>query len=96
MQTYIEIITSPNCPHSPRAAKMLQTLVGKMGDVHYIEISMLTEQGQQIAENYGVEATPAIIINGAMAFVGVPTKTEMAGMIKDAKRTMRDKTNYFF
>ncbi len=96
MSTYVEIITSPNCPHSPKATRLLQSVISKMGDVHFVEVSMITEKGQMIAENYGVEATPAIIINGAMAFVGVPTKSEAKGMIKDAMRSEREKTNYFF
>ncbi len=96
MATYIEIITSPNCPHSPKATRMLQSMVGKMGNVHFVEISMMTQQGQEAAQNYGVEATPAIIINGNMAFVGVPTKTEFKELIKEAARELREKTNYIF
>ncbi|MFA5106659.1 MAG: thioredoxin family protein [Candidatus Micrarchaeia archaeon] len=96
MSTYVEIITSPNCPHSPKATRRLQSILGKMGNVHFVEISMITEQGQMIAESYGVEATPAIIINGSMAYVGVPTTSEVRGMIKDAVRDQREKMSYFF
>ena len=96
MVTFVEIITSPNCPHSPKAVRMAQQVVGAMPNVHFVEVSMITSQGQQIADNYGVNATPAITINGRLAYVGVPNKKMLFEMIDTARKDEAAKLNYFF
>jgi small redox-active disulfide protein 1 len=96
MATYIEIITSPNCPHSPKAVRVAQKVVSEMNSVILHEVSMITEAGRARAEQYGVESTPAIAVNGQIAYVGVPGEKRLKHIIDDAVREERQKTNYFF
>ncbi len=96
MTTFVEIITSPNCPHSPHAMRIAQKAVLGMGAVVVHEVSMITEAGKERADEYGVESTPTIAVNGRVAYVGVPGLREMRGMITDAIREEEQRTNYFF
>lgn len=96
MPTFVEVITSPNCPHSPRAVRMAARVVGEKKNVHFVEVSMVTHQGQEVAQAYGVSATPVIAINGRVVYVGIPTKLRLEGMIASAVREENERTNYFF
>lgn len=94
---FIEIITSPNCPHSPRALKIARKLVSKCKfPVILQESSMLTEEGQARASEFEVDSTPVIVINGRVTFIGVPSSDELEDAVMDVKAKERDRNNYFF
>jgi len=96
MTTYVEIITSPNCPHSPKAVRLAQKIVLGMNSVVLHEVSMITDAGRARAEEYGVDSTPAIAVNGHIAYVGIPGEKRLRHIIDDAVRDERSRTNYFF
>jgi hypothetical protein len=94
---FIEIITSPNCPHSPRALKIARQLVSKCRfPVILHESSLLTEEGQARAYEFRVDSTPAILINGRVAFVGVPTAVELKDAVMEVRAKEKDRNTYFF
>ena len=94
---FIEIITSPNCPHSPKALKVASKLVSKCKfPVILRESSLETEEGQARAYEFLVESTPAILINGKLTFVGVPTAGELKDAVVEAQAKERDRNTYFF
>ena len=57
---------------------------------------MITQNGQQRAQEYGVKATPTIVINGRPAFVGIPDPAMLKQKINSAIRDERDRDSYFF
>jgi len=94
---FIEIITSPNCPHSPRALKLARKLVSKFKfPVILQECSIVTEEGQAKAYELNVESTPAILINGRVTFVGVPTANELMDAVMQVKSKEDYRNTYFF
>ncbi|MCX6778310.1 MAG: thioredoxin family protein [Candidatus Micrarchaeota archaeon] len=94
---YVEVLTSPNCPYSPKALKIAESVTRKKGE-HVIlrEISVATSEGENIANDYNIEATPTIAINGRIAFVGVPSARVLGGLItEEFEREKRMVSAYF-
>lgn len=94
---YIEVVTSPNCVHSPRAMKVAKKAVIKRSDPIILrEVSIATEEGMQRAQSFDVRATPTIAINGRVAFVGVPSFEVMDGLITATLQKEKERNSYFF
>jgi len=94
---FIEIITSPNCPHSPRALKVASKLVSKFKfPVILQECSIETEEGQARAYEFSVDSTPAVVINGRVAFLGVPSQGELKDAVMKVKEKEEERNTYFF
>ncbi|MBI4399239.1 thioredoxin family protein [Candidatus Micrarchaeota archaeon] len=95
---YVEIVTAPNCPHSPKALKIALTIASKTHDVPIVvrEISVATDEGRGLAEDYAIDATPTITINGKIAYIGVPSINAFNLLVKDFLRSERYRNNYFF
>ena len=95
MKVFVEVITAPNCPHSPKAFRAAQRIVTTMKDVVLEEVNTITQQGQERADSYGIKSTPVIAINGRVAYVGLPKEPELKHMIEMALREERDRQNYY-
>lgn len=94
---YIEIVTSPNCVHSPKAVRVARRAVSKRQDPILLrEVSIATEEGMKRAQEFDVRATPTIAINGRIAFVGVPTQEAMEGLITETLQKEKERNAYFF
>lgn len=93
----IEVITSPNCLHSPKALKVAKELVSKCNFPIIIqEESIVTEEGLLRACELQIDSTPAILVNGRVAFIGVPTLKELKEVVMEVRETERERANYFF
>ncbi len=95
---YIEVLTSENCPHSPKALKVAKKIAKKKFEMplELFEVSIETEEGQTKAMEYEIEATPTIAINGRIVYVGIPTEELMTQAIKRAVEREHYATSYFF
>jgi protein-disulfide isomerase len=60
------------------------------------ESSLLTEEGQARADELSLQSTPAILINGRLTFVGVPTPHELKNAVMEAKEKEEERNTYFF
>ncbi len=96
MAVYVEIITSPNCVHSPKAVKLISTLTKKSKDIIVREVSLITEEGQERAEGYEIESTPSIAINGELVCEGLPEKKEMKKLIDEFIYKEKERASYYF
>lgn len=96
MALYVEIITSPNCIHSPKAVKLITNLTKKSKSIIVREISLLTEEGKEMAEGYEIESTPSITINGELVCEGLPGKEEIKKLLEDYMYKDKERTSYFF
>ncbi len=94
---YIEVLTSPNCVHSPKAMRVARMAVMRSGDAIILrEVSIASAEGADRAEALRVEATPAIMINGAIAYVGVPTLGALRRMVSETVAKEKERNSYFF
>lgn len=96
MSVYVQVITSPNCPHSPRAIELLQRMLGKKKNIVLEEVSMITEHGREMAEEYSIGSTPAITIDGVLTFEGMPTKKQLLEVISDAEYQEKERKSSYF
>jgi small redox-active disulfide protein 1 len=74
--TVIEVFTSPTCPHCPQALMMAKQVATQVTGIQVAELSTATPQGMAKAALYGIQAVPAIYINGKKAFLGAPPSIE--------------------
>jgi len=75
-EVYIEMFTSPGCANCPAVKKMLKETTGKLkGDITVEEVDITSDPTR--AAQYGVMSVPAVVINGVLKFVGVPSREEL-------------------
>jgi glutaredoxin len=77
----IEIFVAPEgCPSCGKAQRLLKQVASDYPDVDVREIH-ITEAPQRVVD-YGVFSTPFIVIDGAVAFVGVPREADLRERLK--------------
>ncbi len=81
MATCVEVITSPDCIRSSKALRIVREAASKMEGILLYEVNLVSEAGRQYAQNLQVKATPALVVNGKVAYEGVPKKERMAEII---------------
>lgn len=94
---YIEVITSPNCVHSPEAMKVARKIIkGSKAPILLREVSIASREGAEIAKGLELGSTPAIMINGSLAYVGVPSQGAMQQMLSETVKKETERNSYFF
>ena len=95
---YLDILTSPNCPYSPKAVRIAQRVISRQKEVPVLlrEISVVTQEGEELAEMFEIDSTPTFAINGKVAFVGVPAPEVLAELINEELKKERSRNSYFF
>jgi len=86
-KVHIETIVTPSCPYCPYAvllAHMLAFEAYKQGNPIIISEAVEAYENPDIADKYGVMSVPAIAINGALVFVGVPYEEDFIAYVKEA------------
>lgn len=75
-EAYVEMFTSPGCANCPAVKKMLKELTGELkDDITVEEVDITTDPAR--AAQYGVMSVPAVVINGILKFVGVPSREDL-------------------
>jgi glutaredoxin len=95
---HLEVLTSPNCPYSPKAIRVAQRVISKHKgmSIYLREVSVATHEGEEMAEAYEIDSTPTFTINGRIAFVGVPAPDTLSDLIKEELDRERFRNSYFF
>ena len=75
-KAYIEVIVTPTCPYCPYAA-LLANMFAYVSGGKIISDIVEALENPDIADEYGVTAVPAVIVNGNMEFVGVPQEEDL-------------------
>jgi len=83
----IQVITSPTCPYCPLAVEMAERVSKALG-VDFEEVSVATRKGLELARKHGIMGVPAILINGKLAFEGVPPSD--LHLARAVRREMKD------
>jgi glutaredoxin len=69
----VQIITTKSCPYCPSAKKVWQD-VKKEHNFEYEELDAFSDRGRDLVEKFGIMSVPTTIIDGRVAFTGVPDK----------------------
>lgn len=78
----IDVFTSIFCRHSPRAVNLMKRLAPDFkGNLEWNEVSIETREGKEKAKTMGIDSVPTIVIDGKIAFIGTPQKSELASEI---------------
>ncbi len=84
----LEILKAPGCAACYQAEAKLKKMIEKARrqhpDLSVVEID-ITEQ-PQVAIDYGIVRTPALAINGVLAFRGVPNESEFQTKVESEVR----------
>jgi small redox-active disulfide protein 1 len=71
----IEILTSPGCAKCRLAKKRVKEVAEKIADIE-VSVVDITEN-PEVVQKYMLFATPGIVINGELAFTGIPREEEL-------------------
>ena len=94
---HIEVITSPNCVHSPAAMRVARrTIKGSKEPILLREVSIASREGAEMAKGLELKSTPAILINGSLAYVGVPSQGAMQQLLSETVKKETERNSYFF
>lgn len=72
----VQIFTSDDCPYCPKAMEMVKELSKKYREVVWTQTSIDKFAGRKQALTFGIPAVPAIVIDGKLIFIGLPTSNE--------------------
>ncbi|MEE8159213.1 MAG: thioredoxin family protein [Dehalococcoidia bacterium] len=64
----IKILSTPNCAPCEQAVRIVEKLKGEFPDFHWEKIDLV--EHPELALEYRVLASPGIVINGKLEFVG--------------------------
>ncbi|MCD7782031.1 MAG: thioredoxin family protein [Methanosphaera sp.] len=81
MSVKLEVFTSQNCPYCPKAMEIAQEAVEELGDQIEYEHLDVNENMDKVRE-YELLSVPSIVIDGEVAYVGVPEKDELINVLK--------------
>jgi len=76
----IEIVNAPGCSKCARAKEVIRNHIENMKGIDIKEINIA--ENPDIAVKYGIMSTPALIINGKLAFTSAPSEGELKKYIK--------------
>lgn len=75
------LLYTQRCPHCPAAKELWRKLKEKY-DFEYEEIDAMTNTGRELAMKHRILGVPTTIINGKVAFVGVPDESKAEEIVK--------------
>lgn len=73
----VQFVSSDTCAHCMMAWEALQKIKKDMPDLELEKIDLLKPEGQEMAQKYGIMASPGIIIDGKLAFQGGATEEQL-------------------
>lgn len=76
----VTLIHASWCKVCPSARRFWKDLKSEY-DFEYEEIDVETPEGQELIEKYGIVGVPTTLIDGEIAFTGVPKKAEAIARI---------------
>jgi len=79
----IEVVSAPGCSKCSSAKDVVNSLVRDKNGVQVREVNIA--ENPNLAINYGIMSTPAIIINGKLEFTSTPTLQELENKLKNMK-----------
>lgn len=78
--TKVTLVHASWCHVCPAARKLWQSLNEKY-DFEYSEVDFDTPEGDKLSEQFSIMSVPTTIIDGDVAFVGIPDKDKAIAKI---------------
>jgi glutaredoxin len=79
----IQEVSTPGCAHCAEARRLLeQEIKQQFPNVDIEFIDMLSPEGQKLVQEYGIMASPGIIVNGELFSMGKLNKQKLIGKIQ--------------
>lgn len=83
----IQEVSAPGCSHCEEARKLLQQEIkSQFPNVEVEFIDMLSEKGQKMVLDYGIMASPGIIVNDELFSVGGLDKKKLIEKIQSLSK----------
>lgn len=79
----VTLVRPEGCVHCAQVKETLAKLKKDYLELEVLDIDMLTPKGQEVAQKYGIMASPGIIINGKLAFQGGATEEQLRGKFRE-------------
>lgn len=73
----ILFLTMPGCHNCAAAKKIFDEIMPDLPDVEVDEIDMMTPEGQKLVQEYGIMASPGIVINDELFSTGGVDKKKL-------------------
>jgi len=81
----VEFFYSKRCPHCLPVKKMLDEIIKDMREaVEIEEIDAWSERGERLAERYGVQVVPTIVVNGSKLAEGIVSREHLVSAVREA------------
>lgn len=81
--TKVEVFSSPGCGKCGHARECCAGLADELGGIDWREVNVLEEM--DYAVSLGVLSTPAIAIDGALVFTGLPSAAKLRAALEAGK-----------
>lgn len=83
MVVQVEVFSAPGCGKCGRAKQVLRTVAAEFGAerIQWREVDILEELDHAVS--LGVMSTPAIAINGELAFASLPSEKKLRQVLKN-------------
>lgn len=73
----VQLVTSQSCAHCMQAKEALDRIKKDTPNLEIEVVDLLKPEGMELAQKYGIMASPGIIINGKLAFQGGATEEQL-------------------
>ena len=83
--TKIQFLTMVGCHNCEAAKKVFDEITPNFPDVEVEEFDMMTPEGQELVQKYGIMASPGIIINDELFATGGVDKAKLVARLEELK-----------
>lgn len=80
--TEIKFFYSPTCSDCLKLRMVLMGVLNSLNNVNVEEINVISQDGAEKANAYGIKKVPTILINGKVKLVGLLTSEELYKKIR--------------
>lgn len=81
----VTVVTTKSCVYCPIAKRVWADVkTGRSFD--YEEVDAMSDKGKELVERYGIMSVPTTIIDGKVAFTGVPDKSKAIAAVEGGKK----------
>lgn len=82
----VTLIHPPGCPHCAQVKATLEKLKPEYPDLKVDDIDMLSEEGQKLVQQYGIMASPGILVNNEYFMSGGATESQLREKLDSLKQ----------
>jgi len=79
----LEELTAPGCVHCAEFAEFWHSIEKDWPNVTFIEKSITTPEGQELAQKHMIMASPGIVLNGELFSTGGVNKEKFVEKLKE-------------